>query len=207
MNETKSKEPMPSLSTRRMETLTDGVFAIAMTLLVLDFKVPTIPEGSSVNALPKLILDLWPNFFNYVQSFILLGVFWIVHHRQFHYIKFIDHGLLWLNIGSLMFIALIPFSTSLIAEHGDVQIGAVIFECNLMAIGCLFYMQWWYVMRKPHLLDRNLSVQRILLIKKRNLAVPIISLVAIGLSFFNPEWSEVPYFAVPLIIIKYRWRR
>ena len=58
MNKTKSKEPMPSLSTRRMETLTDGVFAIAMTLLVLDFKVPTIPEGSSVSALPKLILDL-----------------------------------------------------------------------------------------------------------------------------------------------------
>ena len=207
MNKTKSKEPMPSLSTRRMETLTDGVFAIAMTLLVLDFNVPTIPEGSSVSALPKLILDLWPNFFNYVQSFILLGIFWIVHHRQFDCIKFIDHGLLWLNIGSLMFIALIPFSTSLIAEYGDVQIGALIFECNLLVIGCLFYVQWWYVMRKGHLLDRNLSVQKIILIRKRNLLVPIISLVAIGLSFFNPEWSEVPYFAVPLIMIKYRWRR
>ena len=105
-----------------------------------------------------------------------------------------------------MFIALIPFSTSLIAKYGDVQIGALIFECNLLAIGCLFYIQWWYVMRTDHLLDRNLSVQRILLIKKRNLAVPIVSLIAIGLSFFNPEWSEVPYFAIPLIMIKYRWR-
>ncbi len=204
MNKTKSKEPMPSLSTRRMETLTDGVFAIAMTLLVLDFKVPTIPEGSSVNALPKLILDLWPNFFNYVQSFMLLGIFWIVHHRQFHYIKFIDRGLLWLNIGSLMFIALIPFSTSLIAEYGHVQIGALIFECNLLAIGCLFYVQWWYVMRKRHLLDPNLSVQKIMLIRKRNLLVPIVSLVAIGLSFFNAEWSEVAYFAIPFIMRKYR---
>ncbi len=207
MNKTKSEKPMPSLSTRRMETLTDGVFAIAMTLLVLDFKVPTIPEGLTVDALPKLILDLWPNFFNYVQSFILLGIFWIVHHRQFDYIKFIDHKLLWLNIFSLMFIALVPFSTSLIAEYGHVQIGALVFECNLLAIGCLFYMQWWYVMRKDDLLDRNLSVQTILLIKKRNLTVPIVSLVAIGLSFFNPEWSEVPYFAIPFIMIKYRQRQ
>ena len=207
MNKTKSKKPMPSMSTKRMEALTDGVFAIAMTLLVLDFKVPTIPEGLTVDALPKLILDLWPNFFNYVQSFILLGIFWIVHHRQFDYIKFIDHKLLWLNIFSLMFIVLIPFSTSLIAEYGHVQIGALVFECNLLAIGCLFYVQWWYVMRKDDLLDRNLSVQTILLIKKRNLTVPIVSLVAIGLSFFNPEWSEVPYFAIPFIMIKYRWQR
>ncbi len=190
-----------------METLIDGVFAIAMTLLVLDFKVPTIPEGSSVDALPKLILALWPNFFNYVQSFMLLGLFWIVHHRQFDCIKFIDHGLLWLNIGSLMFIALIPFSTSLIAQYGDVQIGAVIFECNLLVIGCFLYVQWWYVTRKRHLLDPNLSEQKIILIRKRNLFVPIVSLVAIGISFVNPEWSEVPYFAVPLIMIKYRWRR
>ena len=206
MNTTRSKKSMPLLSTRRMEALTDGVFAIAMTLLVLDFKVPTIPEGSTVNALPRLILGLWPNFFNYVQSFILLGVFWIVHHRQFHYIKFIDQGLLWLNILGLMFIVLIPFSTSLIAEYGDVQIGALIFECNLLAIGCFFYMQWWYVMGKHHLLDCDLSAEAILLIKKRNLVVPIVSLLAIGLSFLTPEWSEVPYFAIPFIMIKYRRR-
>ena len=183
MNTTESKKSIPLLSTNRMETLTDGVFAIAMTLLVLNFKVPTIPEGSSVNALPKLILGLWPYFFNYVESFILLGIFWIVHHRQCHYIKFVDHGLLWLNILGLMFIALIPFSTSLIAQHGDVQIGALVFECNLLAIGCLFYMQWWYVTGKHHLLDRDLSAETILLNKKRNLVVPIISLVVIGLSF------------------------
>ncbi len=207
MNKAKSKEPIPSMSTRRMETLIDGVFAIAMTLLVLDFNVPTIPEGSSVDALPKLILALWPNFFNYVQSFMLLGLFWIVHHRQFDCIKFIDHGLLWLNIGSLMFIALIPFSTSLTAKYGDVQIGAVIFECNLLVIGCFSYVQWWYVMRKRQLLDPGLSEEKITLIRKRNLLVPIVSLAAIGLSFFNPEWSEVVYFAVPLIMIKYRWRR
>lgn len=206
MNTTESKRSMPLLSTRRMEALTDGVFAIAMTLLVLDFKVPIIPEGSTVDALPKLILGLWPNFFNYVLSFILLAIFWIVHHRQFHYIKFVDQGLLWINILGLMFIVLIPFSTSLIAQYGDVQIGALVFECNLLAIGCFSYMQWWYVTDRHHLLDRDLSAETILLNKKRNFVVPIVSLFAIGLSFLNPDWSEVPYFAIPFIMIKYRRR-
>ena len=62
-------------------------------------------------------------------------------------------------------------------------------------------------MRKRHLLDRDLSEQEIVLIRKRNLVVPIVSLVAIGLSFVSPEWSEVPYFAIPFILRKYRWRR
>jgi len=201
-----SKALIPMLSTKRIQALTDGVFAIAMTLLVLNFEVPTIPEGSAVQMLPKLVLGLWPKFFNYVLSFILLAIFWIAHHRQFHFIKFIDQRLLWINILGLMFIVLIPFSTSLIGEYGDVQIAALVFECNLLVIGWLFYRQWWYVTGKRHLLDCDLSAQAILLIKKRNLVVPAISLVAIGLSFLTPQWSEVAYFAIPFIMAKYQRR-
>ncbi len=198
------------MSTKRVEALTDGVFAIAMTLLVLNLEIPTMPKGAAAQVLPKLVLGLWPNFFNYALSFILLAIFWIVHHRQFRYIKFIDHKLLWINILGLMFIALIPFSTSLIAEHGDVQVAALFFECNLLAIGSIFYMHWSYATGKRHLIDPNLSAQTILLNKKRNLVTPTISLVCIGLSFLTPDWSEVPYFAIPfiyrLIMTKYRRR-
>ena len=201
-----SKALIPMLSTKRIQALTDGVFAIAMTLLVLNFEVPTIPEGSAVQMLPKLVLGLWPKFFNYVLSFILLAIFWIAHHRQFHFIKFIDQKLLWINILGLMFIVLIPFSTSLIAEYGDVQIAALVFECNLLVIGWLFYRQWSYATGKHHLIDRDLSAQTILSNKRRNLIVPAISLVAIGLSFLTPQWSEVAYFAIPFIMAKYQRR-
>jgi len=206
MSTSSSKRLISVLSTKRIEALTDGVFAIAMTLLVLNLKIPAIPEGAAAKVLPKLVLDLWPDFFNYALSFILLAIFWIVHHRQFHFIKAIDQRLLWINILGLMFIALIPFSTSLIAEHGDVQVAAVFFHCNLLVIGSIFYIHWSYATGKGHLIDPNLSAQTILLNKKRNLVTPTISLVCIGLSFLTPDWSEVPYFAIPFIMAKYRRR-
>lgn len=206
INRSSSKRTVPVLSTKRIEALTDGVFAIAMTLLVLNLEIPAIPEGAAAQVLPKLVLGLWPKFFNYALSFILLAIFWIVHHRQFHFIKAIDQRLLWINILGLMFIALIPFSTSLTAEHGEVQIAALFFECNLLAIGSIFYMHWSYATGKRHLIDPDLSAQTILLNKKRNLIVPAVSLVCIGLSFLTPDWSEVPYFAIPFIMTKYRPR-
>lgn len=205
-NTSSSKRTVPVLSTKRIQALTDGVFAIAMTLLVLNLKVPTIPGGATSKMLPELVLELWPAFFNYALSFILLAIFWIVHHRQFRFIKAIDQKLLWINILGLMFIVLIPFSTSLIAEHGDVQIAALVFECNLLVIGLIFYMNWWYATSKRYLVDSDLSTQTILSNKKRNLIVPAVSLIAIGLSFLTPEWSEVPYFAIPFIMAKYRRR-
>ena len=204
MNTSSSKRLISVLNTKRIEALTDGVFAIAMTLLVLSLEIPAIPEGAAAQVLPKLVLGLWPDFFNYALSFILLAKFWILHHRQFHFIKAIDQRLLWINILGLMFIALIPFSTSLIAKHGDVQVAALFFECNLLAIGSIFYMHWSYATGKRHLIDPDLSAQTILLNKKRNLVIPTISLVCIGLSFLTPDWSEVPYFAIPFIMAKYR---
>jgi uncharacterized membrane protein len=206
MNTSSSKPIIPVLSTKRIQALTDGVFAIAMTLLVLNLKVPPVTEESAAQVLPKLVLRLWPDFFNYALSFILLATFWIVHHRQFHFIKAINQKLLWINILGLMFIALIPFSTSLIAEHGDVQIAALVFECNLLAIGLIFYVHWSYATGKHHLINPDLSAQRILLNKKRNLVMPVVSLIAIGLSFLTPDWSEVPYLAIPFIMAKYRQR-
>jgi len=206
MNRSSSKRTVPALSTKRIQALTDGIFAIAMTLLVLNLKVPSITGGSAIVVLPKLVLGLWPYFFNYALSFTILAMLWIRHHRQFHFIKAIDHKLLWMNILGLMLIVLIPFSTSLIAEHGDVQIAALFFECNLLGIGLIFYWHWSYATGKRHLIDPDLDREKIILNKKRNLVMPVVSLIAIGLSFLTPDWSEVAYFGIPFIMLKYRQR-
>ena len=204
MNTPNSKLAVTVMTTKRIQAITDGVFAIAMTLLVLNLEVPAVPEGSAAEVITKLVLGLWPNFFNYALSFSLLAIFWISHHRQFHYIKSMDEKLLWINILSLMLIALIPFSTSLIAEYGHVQIAALFFECNLFGIGSIFYIHWSYATSKRHLIDRDLTTNMIALSKKRNLVVPVVSLVAIGLSFLSPDWSEVLYCAIPFILGKHR---
>jgi uncharacterized membrane protein len=204
MNASSSKPIISAMSTKRVEALTDAVFAIAMTLLVLNLEIPTMPKGAATMILPKLVLGLWPKFFNYALSFILLAVFWIVHHGQFRYIKFIDHKLLWINILGLMLVVLIPFSTSLIAQYGDVQVAALFFECNLFGIGSIFYIQWAYATGKRHLIDRGLTPQTILWSKRRNLVVPVVSLVAMGVSFVYPDWSELAYFAIPFILSLHR---
>ena len=199
-----SKPIIPVMNTKRLEALTDGVFSIAMTLLVLNLKLPIRPNNLSSSVFPELVLELWPDIINYALSFILLSIFWIVHHSQFHHIEFVDNKILWINIMGLMFIALVPFSTSLIAEFGDMQLAAIIFEGNLLGIGIMFYLNWHYATGKHHLIDSDLTAQEILLNKKKYLVIPFVSLVAIGLSFLNPNWSELVYFAIPFILIRYQ---
>jgi uncharacterized membrane protein len=109
------------ISKARIEALTDGVFAIVMTLLVLGIVVPHLSHLEASTELPKRLLDLRPVFLSYASSFIVLGFFWIGHDSQFHHIKRVNRTLLWITIFYLMFIALIPFSTALLGEYPDLS--------------------------------------------------------------------------------------
>ena len=115
------------LTTKRIEGLTDGVFAIAMTLLVLTLEIPEPLAENTTGMLAKLLISQRHKLFNYVLSFILLALFWIIHHRQFHLVKRTDHQHLWLNVFILMFVALIPFSTSLLGDYPRLQLTNIIF--------------------------------------------------------------------------------
>jgi uncharacterized membrane protein len=90
----------------RLEALTDGVFAIVMTLLVLDLSITGISQSSVQAELPRRLLELWPAFLSYAMSFIILGMIWLSHHRIFHYIRYSNPMLMWINILFLMFVAL-----------------------------------------------------------------------------------------------------
>src|SRR6187549_1393686 len=101
------------MKTDRLETLTDGVFAIVMTLLVFDLRPPNPAYVSDEAAMMREIAQLLPSFASYLISFIILGVYWVGHHSQFQYIRRGDQMLLWLNIVFLMCVALVPFSAGL----------------------------------------------------------------------------------------------
>ncbi len=100
--------------TSRMEAFSDGVFSIAITLLVLELKVPPASSGARLG---HELLALWPSFFGYVTSFATIGIMWINHHRLFSYIRRVDHGLLVVNLVLLFGVAVVPFTTALMAEH------------------------------------------------------------------------------------------
>ena len=103
-----------ALSPNRIEALTDGVFAIVMTLLVLELSVPAIAGGSAEAELTTRLFEMWPKFVSYTVTFVMLGFMWSIHHYQFDRIKSADSVLVWLNIVFLMLISLLPFSTSLL---------------------------------------------------------------------------------------------
>jgi uncharacterized membrane protein len=97
-----------------------------MTLLVLEIAVPQLSHSEVSTGLSEALFELWPVVFGYVLSFIILGFFWIVNHREIHYIKRVNRTLLWITIFYLMSVAFIPFSTALLGEYGDQQISVII---------------------------------------------------------------------------------
>jgi len=194
------------LTTKRIEGLTDGVFAIAMTLLVLTLEIPEPLAENTTGTLAKLLISQHHKLFNYVLSFILLSLFWIIHHRQFHFVKRTDHQHLWLNVFILMFVALIPFSTSLLGDYPRLQLANVAFELNVLIIGLLFFSSWSYATHNHRLVNSDLTPERIQLGKRRGLVIPVVSVIAIALSFLSPRWSTLPYLSIPFILSKKQFR-
>jgi uncharacterized membrane protein len=169
----------------RIETLTDGVFAIVMTLLVLNLSIPEIAKTAAQSELPLKILQLWPKFLSYVISFFILGVMWVSHHHMFHYIKRTNNVLMWINICFLLFIALIPFSTALAGDYISAQFPFVVYGINLIPVFILRYELWAYATDKNRLVDNNIDQGVVRRLKLMPLIPGIILLLAIGISFLN----------------------
>ena len=145
----------------RLESLTDGVFAIIMTILVFNISVPELilfTEGDFASErLSAKFADLWPDFLAYVISFSTLGAFWVAHHRIFRWVLYVDRPLIWINISFLMIIGLIPFSTTLLTQYLDSQNSIFAFSFNAILAGLLIYVIYYYVKRNPDLVDKSIQ--------------------------------------------------
>lgn len=187
------------MTTSRIETLVDGIFAIAMTLLVLSIGVPDIAKGLSETAFQQQLWLLWPKLMCYALSFWILSGFWRNNHQQFQFIKRSDPTLITINIFWLLFIALMPFSTELISEFGGTYFTAnLIFQLNLLFAGILYYINWQYSVWKG-LVDENLNQNTIKLMRDINLILPLCSVLALGLSFYFFAWSSLVYLLSPFL--------
>jgi TMEM175 potassium channel family protein len=138
------------MSTGRLESFSDGVFAIAITLLVLEIPVPKVEHGE----LPDALLDQWPAYAAYIVSFAVIGIIWINHHAVFGYLERVDRGLLLLNLNLLVWVALIPWPTSLLAEYmqaggTDERAAALVYALTMTLMGMSFGATWLYISRRP----------------------------------------------------------
>ncbi len=201
MTVSSSDAPEFGMTTHRIEALTDGIFAIAMTLLVLNLSLPEMETGLTQTAeVHNLLIGQMHKFFNYALSFVLLAIFWILHHQQFHFIKRTDRVHLWINIFTLMFIVLIPFSASLVGDYPKEWMAKFFFDLNLFIIGLFFIWNWTYATKRHRLVDRSLDPQRIALGKKRGAVTPFVALLAMALSAINPQFSSSVYLLIPIIL-------
>lgn len=170
--QTQPSSPVPpappraqTVSAERLVFFSDAVIAIAITLLVLDIRVPRIDELTTGHlSLVEALLNQWPSYLSYVIGFIIIGEMWAVHHILFNYIKRADHGLITLNTFLLLCIAFIPFATALLAEYierPERTVAAFVYGLALTASCFFFNGIWWYARRHPRLLDPALDAQSI----------------------------------------------
>ena len=189
------------LTTRRLEALSDGIFAISMTLLVLNL---TLPEGGPGNIqieLHDLIVGQGYKFFNYALSFILLAVYWMVHHQQFHHIKRVDTRLLWINVFMLMLVALVPFSTDIVGDFTGETLGEMIFAGNLFVLSLLFLANWWYATDKHRLVDEDMDEKQIIQGTRKYVVAASVSLLVVILALFLPKYCLWFYLLIPVIFL------
>ena len=133
-------------STDRLEAFSDGVFAVAITLLVLNLSVHANP-----GQLGRRLVDEWPHYATYVVSFLTVGIVWVNHHRQFEHIARADRTLMLLNLVLLLFVTLIPFPTGLLAQYlstpSDEKVAAITYAATLLAMGIAFFATYTYATR------------------------------------------------------------
>ena len=193
--------------TERIEALSDGIFAIAMTILILSFETVFQKPGQiDEKDLLESLLGMWPDLLHYMESFIILGAFWYQHHRQFHYIERADKELIFINIVGLMFVGLIPFTTVIVSDYGNSYVAAALFELNLLVAGLVFFIHWLYASKGNRLLDPKLDPRIVHFYSKRNFVIPAVSLCAIAVSLFNPRAGILLYFIVPAVLFFWKKR-
>lgn len=190
-------------ATARIEAFSDGVFAIAITLLVLEIRVPHVEEGAS---LPGALLALWPSYSGYAISFLQIGVIWANHHNRFRFVKRSDHVLLFLNIVFLMCVAFIPFPTALLAEYiqgseGERQTAVAVYSGTLAVTAVFFTLLWLYAANDYRLVDRGLDPTLLRAMTRRYLAGMVLYIAAFALTFVNAVLALILVVGLALLFV------
>ena len=180
--------------TARVEAFSDGVFAIAITLLVLEIKVPPPHLTGHGGTLFQALLDLWPSYIGYLISFVTIGIMWVNHHSMFVLIRRTDRYFLLLSVVFLMFIAFLPFPTALLAEYltepKGRRLAVAVYSASFILIALAYNAVWWYAAREGRLLEPDADREAVETIGKRYLIGP----AAYGLSFvlaFVNAWASL----------------
>jgi len=195
-----------TVSTNRLEAFSDGVLAIAITLLVLDVKVPLAEEGD----LGRALTHQWPSYAAYALTFLVIGIMWVNHHFLFAQVGRVTRPLLFLNIGLLMTISFLPFPTALLAEYlredRNSHVAAATYSITMTVIGIAFVTLWWYLAEHPELLvaDSDVTVARHAM--SRSMIGPVVYGATIVLALISAYACLVVYALMAVYFMVWRGR-
>jgi uncharacterized membrane protein len=197
----------PGLTPGRIEALTDGVFAIAMTIIVLELSVPHLLGSPVPGEHPTSFLEIWDEFYIYVLGFITLGIYWILHRYMFFFIKRSDGVLIWLNILFLMLASLVPFSTKVLMVNetllpeSEWTAADGFYVGTTIATILVLLVIWQYATRGHRLVDSDIEKRIIPALTKVMLIGPTIMLISVVLERFISWAGLLGFVAVAFMVI------
>jgi len=190
---------LSGLEKYRLEALIDGIFAVALTLLVLDIRLPdNIVVATNTDLLDRL-LTLERHFVIYVVSFIVIGMYWINHHIQFHFVARVNRRLIWINLGYLLLISFLPFATDLIGDHEHLVLPCEIYGGTLVVLSGFSYLHMAYLGRHPELASGEFTPVVAVLIQRRIALFALVPIVSMAVAFFSTRAAVYTYVLLGLM--------
>jgi len=177
--------------TFRIEAFADAVFAIAITLLVIEIRLPPHEEVLRIGGVGPALLQLWPSYVGYAISFIVIGIMWANHHNLMKLVDRVDHGFITLTLLLLLCVAFLPFPTAVMADHladrdTHEQAVAVAFYCGCFTVTALFYfLMWWHAARNRRLIASHVSDDAVRAITRAYVPGSLLYLTATLLAFVH----------------------
>jgi uncharacterized membrane protein len=192
----------PGVSTTRLETFADGVFAIAATLLILNVDAQ-VGEGSGT--VGHRLLEIWPSYIAYAVSFVTIGIIWSNHHTVMHQLGRVNRTFLMLNVFLLLCVAFLPFPTRLVAEHlrdrHDLQPAALAYGATMTVMAVCYLALWLYASRDRRLLREDSDPRTVSGITRSYLPGSPLYLAATLLAFASPVASVAVFAAIALFYV------
>lgn len=173
----------------RLVFLSDGVFAIAITLLVLEIALPPLTGSFQTveREFPEAVWEVWPQVLTYALTFLIVGVYWMSHQRMFVYLTRANSVLAWLNVFFLMSVAFLPIPSKILGEYGALGAAVRFYALSLMVPGLWIIVIWWYATSHHRLVAKDLDPAIIRHRLERSFIAPLVFVLAIGLSYLNPH--------------------
>jgi uncharacterized membrane protein len=214
-NSMSTSGPLP-FEKNRLEAITDGVYAVAMTLLVIDLKMPNLASVSAKGGgdtqgrqmaaeLVAALIQQQDKFVAWLISFLVVAALWTAQQRTFEPLKLVDRRLTWISICQLGFVSLMPFSSSLVGEYTALYPAPAIYAGNLFALGVFSSLTAWYIGSHPALLARQLTSGERAAAMMRGLSLVLVSTLAFAVSFIVP--SKAPWAFTLLLPISWLFNR